>query len=45
MEKYLFDITLKIRIQKKGMTPTEVNDVVGNFAFKLLVLNTDKNYL
>ena len=28
MEKYSFDVTLNIRIQKKGMTTTEVDDSV-----------------
>ena len=30
-EEYVFDLTLKIRIQKKEMTTNEVNYVVGTF--------------
>ena len=35
MEKYVFDITIKIINHKKGMTTTEVNDVVGTFFYKV----------
>ena len=44
MEKYVFDITIKIINHKKGMTTTEVNDVVGTFLIKLLGQNTKKHF-
>ena len=39
MEKYVLDITIKIRTWKKGMTTTEVQDAMGSFVVKLRGLN------
>ena len=40
MDKYVLDITIEIINQKKVMTTTEVNDVVGNFVAKLRGIET-----
>ena len=42
MEKYVLDIKIKISNHKKGMTTTEVKDVVGNFSVKLRGMNASK---
>ena len=43
MDESVFDITLKIQIQKKGMTTTHVDDFVGTYVAKLCGMKTD-NY-
>ena len=43
MDEYVFDITLKIQIQKKGMTTTHVDGFVGTFVVKLRGVKTN-NY-
>ena len=44
MEKYVLDITIKIRTWKKGMTTTEVQDAMGSFVVKLRGLNIPNNF-
>ena len=43
MEKYVLDLTTKTINKRKGMTKTEVNDVVENFVAKLRGLNIGNN--
>ena len=45
MDKHVFDITIKIRNQKEGMTTTKVNDVVGKFFVKLCGNKTKNHFL
>ena len=45
MEEYIFDLTLKIRSQKKGMTTTQVNYFVITFVIKLCGVNTENHFL
>ena len=44
MEESVFYITLNIRIQKKGMTTTQVNNFVGSFVVKLRGLKTENHF-
>ena len=43
MEKSVLDLTIRIRNRKKGMTTTEVNDVVVTFVEKLRAINIYNN--
>ena len=43
MDEFVFYITLKMQIKKKGMTTTHVDDFVGNYIVKLRGVKTD-NY-
>ena len=45
MEEYIFDITLKIRSQKKLTMTTQVNDSVLTFVVKLHGLKTKNKIL
>ena len=45
MEESIFDITLKIRAQKKIMTKNQVKDFVRIFVVKLFGLKTGNHFL
>ena len=45
MEILVFNITVKIINQKKGMKTTEVNDIDRNFVVKLRGMNNEDNFL
>ena len=45
MEESIFDLTLNIISQKKGITTTKVNDVVRTFFVKVRGLKTENHFL
>ena len=44
MEESIFDLTLNIISQKKGITTTKVNDVVRTFFVKVRGLKTENHF-
>ena len=45
MEKYVFDITLKIRSQRKVMTKTQINTFAGGYVVKVRNLKSGEHFL